>query len=59
VLVADDDGHLHVLSQSDGSFVGRRKVDGDGVRSPIVVADGVIYVMGNSGSLQALQIEAR
>jgi len=59
LLVADDDGYLHVLSQSDGSFVGRRKVDGDGVRSPIVVADGVIYVLGNSGSLQALQIEAR
>jgi len=59
VLVADSDGYLHVLSQADGSFVGRRKIDGDGVRSPIVVADDFIYVMGNSGSLQALQIEQR
>jgi outer membrane protein assembly factor BamB len=59
LLVADFEGYLHVLSQSDGSFVGRRKIDGDGVRSPIVVADDFIYVLGNSGSLQALQIEGR
>jgi outer membrane protein assembly factor BamB len=59
LLVADDEGYLHVLSQSDGSFVGRRRVDRDGVRSPIVVADDFIYVLGNSGSLKAYRIEPR
>jgi outer membrane protein assembly factor BamB len=59
VLVGDSEGYLHVLSQSDGSFAGRRKIDGDGIRSPIVVADDMIYVLGNSGSLQALKLEPR
>ena len=59
VLVADDEGYLHVLAQSDGRFVGRRRIDRQGVRSPMVVADQVIYVLGNSGSLQALEIEMR
>lgn len=59
VLVGDEEGYLHVLSRSDGSFAGRRKIDGDGIRSPIVVADDMIYVLGNSGSLQALQLEPR
>ena len=59
LVVADDDGYLHVLAQSDGRFIGRRKVDGDGVRSRPWVADNLFYVLGNSGSLQALEIEPR
>ncbi len=59
LVVADGDGYLHVLAQSDGRFLGRRKVDGDGVRSRPVVADRLVYVLGNSGSLQALNIELR
>ena len=59
VLVADDEGYLHVLAQSDGRFVGRRRIDSKGVRSPMVVADQIIYVLGNSGSLQALELEMR
>lgn len=59
LLVADSEGYLHVLARADGAFVGRRKLGGDGVRSPIVVADDFFYVITNSGSLQALKIEAR
>jgi len=59
LLVADDEGYLHVLAQSDGRFVGRRRLDRKGVRSPMVVADGMIYVLGNSGSLQALELRPR
>jgi outer membrane protein assembly factor BamB len=59
VLVGDSEGYLHALSQSDGSFAGRRKIDGDGIRSPVVVADDMIYVLGNSGELKALELEPR
>jgi outer membrane protein assembly factor BamB len=59
LVVADGDGYVHVLAQSDGRFLGRRKVDGKGVRSRPVVADDVFYLLGNSGSLQALNIELR
>ena len=59
LVVTDDDGYLHVLAQSDGRLIGRRKVDGDGVRSRAWVADKLFYVLGNSGSLQALEIVPR
>lgn len=59
VAVGDSDGYLHILAQSDGRFLGRRKLDGDGLRSAMTVADGDLLVLGNSGSLQALEIEIR
>ena len=59
LVVADEDGYLHVLAQSDGRFLGRIKVDGDGVRSRPVVAGDLFYVLGNSGRLRALNIELR
>ncbi|MEM9620455.1 MAG: outer membrane protein assembly factor BamB [Pseudomonadota bacterium] len=52
----DSEGYLHVVAQRDGRMVGRRKLDGDGIRSNMVYADGTLYVLGNSGSLQALRV---
>ena len=57
--MGDDQGYLHILAQSDGRFVGRRKLDGKGLRSSMTAEDGVLYVLGNSGSLHALEIRSR
>ncbi len=59
LAVTDSDGYLHILAQSDGRLLGRRKLDGKGVRSRMVYADGTLYAFGNSGSLQALEITVR
>jgi outer membrane protein assembly factor BamB len=59
LAVTDSDGYIHILAQSDGRLLGRRKLDGKGVRSRMVYADGILYVLGNSGSLQALEITVR
>lgn len=59
VAVTDSDGYVHVLAQSDGRLLGRRKLDGKGVRSRMTYADGILYALGNSGSLQALEITVR
>jgi outer membrane protein assembly factor BamB len=59
LLVGDEDGYVHVLAQSDGRFVGRRKIGGKGLRSRPVVVDGTVYLLTNSGSLQALTVEMR
>jgi outer membrane protein assembly factor BamB len=59
LVVADDKGYLHVLAQSDGRFLGRRRLDRKGVRTRPVVGDQLFYVLGNSGSLQALAIELK
>ena len=59
VAVADLDGYVHLMSQVDGHFVGREKVDGDGVRADMLSVDDVLYVFGNSGKLVALRVESR
>jgi outer membrane protein assembly factor BamB len=52
----DFEGYLHLVSQVDGHFVGRKHIDSDGVRArPLVVGDWM-YVFGNSGELVALTI---
>jgi len=57
LIVGDDDGYVHVLAQSDGRLLGRRKIDGKGIRSRPLVAEDIVYCMGNSGKLVALKIE--
>lgn len=59
VLVTDDEGYLHVIAQRDGRHLGRRKIDGKGVRSNMLVQDGTVYVLDNAGGLHALEIENR
>ncbi len=59
VGVTDSEGYLHIIAQSDGRLMGRRKLDGKGVRSRMVYADGTLYALGNSGSLQALKVTVR
>jgi outer membrane protein assembly factor BamB len=57
VAVADETGgYLHLLDQSDGGIVARRRIDGAGVRSPMVAVDDVLYVYGNGGKLVALRV---
>jgi outer membrane protein assembly factor BamB len=58
VLAADEDGYLHVLSASSGEYLGRRKVSGSGVSSPIIIFVDTAYVLDNKGGLHAYQIEA-
>ena len=52
----DFGGYLHLMAQSDGRFVGRRKIDGSGVRAGVVEEGGRLYAMGNNGSLSVLEI---
>ncbi len=56
VAVGDFEGYLHLLSQVDGRFVGRERIDSDGLRARPLVVGNTIYVYGNSGKLEALTI---
>ncbi|WP_313738564.1 outer membrane protein assembly factor BamB [Pseudomonas sp. MLB6B] len=56
VAVGDFEGYLHLLSQVDGRFVGRERIDSDGLRARPLVVDDTIYVFGNSGKLEALTL---
>ena len=57
VAVGDLEGYLHLLSQVDGRFVARTKIDGKGLRVQPLVVGGWLYVYGNGGKLVALTIK--
>ena len=59
VAVGDLEGIVHFISQVDGEFVGRIKVDGDGVRADMIADGNLLYVYGNGGKLMALEISAK
>ena len=59
VAVGDFEGYVHLLAQVDGAFVGRERVDSDGVRADMLSDGNVLYVFGNSGELVAYEISAK
>ena len=59
LLVADGEGYLHALSQTDGSIVGRVKVDGDGVSVAMVTDGETIFVQDNNDDLTAYQLQEK
>jgi len=56
VMVADSEGFLHALSQTDGSIVGRVKVDGDGVAVAMVTDGSTLFVQDQDDDLTAYQL---
>jgi outer membrane protein assembly factor BamB len=57
VAAGDFEGYIHLLSQVDGQYVGREKVDSDGLRVRPLVVDNWMYVYANSGDLVAYTIK--
>jgi len=58
VAVADFEGYVHLLSQSDGHFVGRVRADSSGVRADMIASGDRLYVYGNGGKLVAYRVES-
>ncbi|RMG33816.1 MAG: hypothetical protein D6720_10730 [Gammaproteobacteria bacterium] len=56
VAVGDFEGYVHLLSSEDGSLVGRTRVGSAPITHGMLVADGVLYVMGDEGDLAALKL---
>lgn len=57
IAVADAEGYLHLLNTETGVFMGRTKVDGSGVSSPLLVSAETILVQANNGSISAYKIQ--
>lgn len=56
VAAGDFEGYIHILNASNGELVARERVDSDGVLARPVVADNVLYVYGNGGTLAAYRL---
>ena len=57
VAVGDYEGYVHLLSQVDGRFVGRTRVDRKGIRASMQSRGNILYVYGNGGTLTAISVE--
>lgn len=58
VAVPDFEGYVHLLSQVDGSFVGRFRADSKGVSADMLNDGNILYVYGDGGKLQAYELSA-
>jgi outer membrane protein assembly factor BamB len=58
VAVVDFEGYLHLLSQVDGTLVGRSRPDSDGARADMIASGNRLWVYGNSGKLSAYDVRA-
>lgn len=59
VAVVDFEGYLHLLSQVDGTLVGRTRPDGDGARADMIARGSRLWVYGNSGDLVAYDVRPK
>ncbi|WP_417544487.1 outer membrane protein assembly factor BamB [Marinobacter sp.] len=60
LIIGDYEGYLHVLSRDDGSLVGQKHYDSDGLRVPLQrLANGNLMVYGNSGKLSVFKLRER
>ncbi|MGX2041903.1 outer membrane protein assembly factor BamB [Methylocaldum sp. MU1018] len=57
VVVGDFEGYLHLLSQEDGSLVGRVRVDKNPIEATPVVLGDVIYVYTSGGTVAAVSVK--
>lgn len=56
LVVADDDGIIHWLDKSTGKMVGRYEIDRQGVEATPIVNNNIVYILGRSGELVALEV---
>ncbi|BES71180.1 outer membrane protein assembly factor BamB [Marinobacter nanhaiticus D15-8W] len=57
LLTGDFEGYVHILSQLDGSLQGQKQIDEEGLRVPMMLNDGLIYIYGNGGELDAYRLQ--
>jgi len=55
LVVGDEEGYLHFLSQSNGSYVARDRVDNKGIEAAPVALENRLVVLGRSGKLAVLK----
>lgn len=56
IVVGDQEGYLHFLSQVNGRFIARHRVDSSGLQGDMLVRDNTLYALSNAGRLVALSL---
>lgn len=56
LVIADEDGFVHWIDKSSGKLAGRFKVNSRGVEATPIVNNNIVYILGCSGKLVALEV---
>ena len=56
IFVGDAEGYLHVVAQSDGRLLARRRIDNSSIQKALVQEDGTVYLQARSGNLFAVEL---
>lgn len=56
VVIGDDDGVVHWFDKSSGARLARFSIDGKGVEATPVVHNDIVYLLGRSGKLVAVEV---
>ena len=57
IFVGDFQGFIHVIAQSDGRLIARRRVDNSPIQPTMVQEDGVVYLLSKGGRLIAIELD--
>ncbi|MCY4094280.1 MAG: outer membrane protein assembly factor BamB [Gammaproteobacteria bacterium] len=57
IFVGDLQGFVHVIAQSDGRLIARRRVDSAAIQPTMAHEDGVVYLLSKGGRLIALELD--
>ena len=57
IFVGDMLGFVHVIAQSDGRMIARRRIDSTAIQPTMVQADGIVYAQTKGGRLIALELD--
>lgn len=57
IFVGDFQGFVHVIAQSDGRLIARRRVDSAAIQPTMAHEDGVVYLLTKGGRLIALELD--
>ena len=57
IFVGDLRGFVHVIAQSDGRFISRRRVDSAAIQPTLTQVEGMVYLQTKSGRLIALELD--
>ncbi|HRK57206.1 MAG TPA: outer membrane protein assembly factor BamB, partial [Burkholderiaceae bacterium] len=57
LAVGEQEGYIHFLSPSDGSLVGRVRIDSSRILAPPQLAAGLMVVQTQDGVVAALSVQ--
>ena len=57
LLLADEDGYLHILNKRNGKYLSRTKIANEGIESKMTIASNKLFAISNKGTFLSLNMQ--